>query len=140
LGSPSENLSLRDLKLGHEFRFETRRQPPRQGDLGIVNVHPANGEQEVYFGSPNLPITEDYALVELSRGVAPAQSILMLAGTTTFGTQGAVQFVCNPTRVGALLPRVRGANGALKPFTALLQIKINRGVPIETALVALRVE
>jgi hypothetical protein len=138
LGSPSENLSLRDLKMGREFRFQTWQQPPREGDLGIVNLHPASGEQPVYFGSRSLPITEDYALVELARGVAPANSILMLAGTTTFGTQAAVEFVCNAGNVGKLLPSVQ-RGGALRPFTALLRTKVNRGVPIETTLVALRV-
>jgi hypothetical protein len=138
LGSPSENLSLRDLPLGREFRFEIIQAAPRTGDLGIVNLHPAAGEQAVYFGSGQLPITEDYALVELVRGAAPAQSILLLAGTTTFGTQGAVEFVCNGNHLRELLPRIRGANGALAPFTALLRIKVSRGVPVEGTLVALR--
>jgi hypothetical protein len=92
----------------------------------------------VYFGSRQLPITEDYALVELVRGAAPAQSILLLAGTTTFGTQGAVEFVCNANHLREVLPRIRGANGALAPFTALLRIKVSRGVPVDSALVALR--
>jgi len=138
LGSPSENLSLRDLPLGREFRFEIVQAPPRAGDLGIVNLHPAAGEPAVYFGSGQLPITEDYALVELVRGAAPAQSILLLAGTTTFGTQGAVEFVCNANRIRELLPRIRAAGGALAPFTALLRIKVSRGVPVGSALVALR--
>jgi hypothetical protein len=138
LGSPSENLSLRDVPLGREFRFEIVQEPPRTGDLGIVNVHPAAGEQAVYFGSRQLPITEDYALVELVRGAAPAQSILLLAGTTTFGTQGAVEFVCNANHLREVLPRIRGANGALAPFTALLRIKVSRGVPVDSVLVALR--
>ncbi|HUA62687.1 MAG TPA: hypothetical protein VML19_28280 [Verrucomicrobiae bacterium] len=60
LGSPSENLSLRELPLGREFRFENAQ-------------------------------TEDYAVVELA------------------------------------------------PLTALLHIKVNRGVPVESALVLLRI-
>jgi hypothetical protein len=84
-----------------------------------------------------LPITEDYAVVELAPGPTNAR-ILMLAGTTTFGTQGAVEFVCDPERVHELLPRVSDHAGGLVPFTALLRIKVSRGVPVDSALVALR--
>ncbi len=137
LGSPSENLSLRELALGHEFRFQTMTAPPRAGDLGIVNLHPAAGEQAVYFGSKELPITEDYAVVEMT-GSASAQSILMLAGTTTFGTQGAVEFLCSEEHVRQLLPQVQAGAGRLAPFAALLHVKVQRGVPVDTTLVALR--
>jgi len=138
LGSPSENLSLRELSLGREFRFQTMTQPPRAGDLGIVNRHPLAGEQPVYFGSRDLPITEDYAVVEMITGSAPAQSILTLAGTTTFGTQGAVEFLCDEERVRQLLPHVQAGAGHLAPFTALLHVKVQRGVPVDTTLAALR--
>ena len=137
LGSPSENLSLRELSLGREFRFETMTEAPRKGDLGIANLHPAPGEAAVYLGSRDLPITEDYAVVELAPGPTNAR-ILMLAGTTTFGTQGAVEFVCDPERIRDLLPRVSDHAGGLVPFTALLRIKVSRGVPVDSALVALR--
>jgi hypothetical protein len=138
LGSPSENLSLRELSLSREFRFETMKTPPRAGDLGIVNLHPVAGEEPVYFGSKELPITEDYALVEMSAANGTARSVLMLAGTTTFGTQAAVEFMCDEERVNQLLPKLRGDSGHLVPFTALLRVKVQRGVPVETSLVALR--
>ena len=137
LGSPSENLSLRELSMGREFRFETVTEAPRKGDLGIANLHPAPGEAAVYLGSRDVPITEDYAVVELAPGPTSAR-ILMLAGTTTFGTQGAVEFVCDPERVRDLLPRVSDHAGGLVPFTALLRIRVSRGVPVDSALVALR--
>jgi hypothetical protein len=137
LGSPSENLSLRELSLGREFRFETVTAAPRKGDLGIANLHPAPGEAAVYLGSRELPITEDYAVVELAPGPTNGR-ILMLAGTTTFGTQGAVEFVCEPERIRDLLPRVSDQAGGLVPFTALLRVKVSRGVPVDSALVALR--
>jgi hypothetical protein len=140
LGSPSENLSLRELTLGRDFRFQTMTGPPRAGDLGIVNLHPAPGEPAAYLGSKELPITEDYALVELISGSAPAQSILMLAGTTTFGTPDAVEFLCDEERVRQLWPRIQSGAGPghLAPFTALLHVKVQRGVPVDTTLVALR--
>ena len=138
LGSPSENLNLREISLGRDFRFETMADGPRKGDLGIVNLHPGPGEAAAYFGSRDLPIAEDYAVVELAPGPAKPQSILMLAGTTTFGTQGAVEFVCDADHVRDLLAKVHSTAGKLAPFSALVHIKVNRGVPVEGDLVALR--
>ena len=134
LGSPSENSSLGELSLGREFRFERMTGPPRAGDLGIVNVHPAAGEAPVYLGSKELPITEDYAVVEFTAG-ASGQSILMLAGTTTFGTQGAVEFLCDEEHVRSLLSRLGGRPAY---FSALVHVKVQRGVPVESTLAALR--
>jgi hypothetical protein len=52
--------------------------------------------------------------------------------------QGAVEFLCDEEHVRQLLPRVQGGAGRLAPFTALLHVKVQRGVPVETSLVALR--
>ena len=47
------------------------------------------------MGSPShANLTEDYSIVALVRGLNPAKSVLILAGTTTMGTQAAVEFVC----------------------------------------------
>jgi len=64
--------------------------------------------------------------------------VLILAGTTTFGTQGAVEFVSRPDSVEKLLQEMPGSADGMKPFEALVRVKIARGVPLETELVALR--
>ena len=72
-------------------------------------------------------------------GMNPARSVLILAGTTTFGTQGAVEFVSRQNSVENLLSRLSVTKiGELKPFEALLRVKVARGVPVETELVAVR--
>lgn len=82
---------------------------------------------------------EDYAVVCLVPGLTPDRSILILAGTTTFGTQGAVEFVSRPDSVEQLLKQLPGAgSGPIKPFEPLVHVKIARGVPVETELVAAR--
>ena len=71
--------------------------------------------------------------------VAAAESVLILAGTTTIGTQAAVEFVCQQESLEKLLPRLAvSENGELKPFEAVLRIKVTRGVPVESDIVALR--
>ena len=84
-------------------------------------------------------LNEDYALVALIPGLNSGQWTLILAGTTTIGTQAAVEYVCREDSVKVLLQRLRVAKaGELKPFEALLHVKIVHGVPVMTDLVSVR--
>jgi hypothetical protein len=140
VGSPSENLTLLDIPGTQEFVFRRLDSGPRKGDLAVVNLHPLPGEPAVFLGTPgNQPTTEDYAVVSLLPGLDPSRSILILAGATTFGTQAAVEYVCREDSVKVLLQRLRVAKaGELKPFEALLHVKIVHGVPVMTDLVSVR--
>jgi hypothetical protein len=141
VGSPSENLTLMDIPSTEEFVFQRLNSGPRKGDLAIVNVRPEVGESKEYLASPSTsPFSfEDYAVVALLPGLSPSRSIMILAGTTTFGTQGAVDYVCRQNSVEELLLRLFvSKTGELKPFEALLRVKVTRGVPVQMDLVALR--
>jgi hypothetical protein len=140
VGSPSENLTLLEIPGAHEFVFQRVPAGPRKGDLSIVNVHPEPDEQKAFLATPSdKPLADDYAVIVLMRGLNPARSDMILAGTTTFGTQGAVEFVCRPNAVADLLLRLSLApTGEPKPFEAVLHVKVERGVPVDTELVALR--
>jgi hypothetical protein len=140
VGSPSENLSLLDITGTQEFVFQRMVSGPRQGDLSIVSKHPKAGEPGTYLASPsNAPLTEDYAVVGLVPGIGSARFVMILAGTTTFGTQGAVEFVCRQDSVEKLLHEIPGSGaGPIRPFEALVRVKIARGVPVATELVAVR--
>lgn len=140
VGSPAENLTLRDIPNTKAFVFQRMTSGQRKGDLGIVNVHPQADEQRVFFGTPNnLTLTDDYSVIALERGLNPARSVFILAGTTTLGTQAAVEYVCRQSSVEQLLLRLAvSPNGEPEPFEAVLHVKVTRGVPIESELVALR--
>jgi len=140
VGSPSENLTLVDLPGTREFIFQRLNSGPRKGDLGVVNVHPRPGEPRVFLASPaNQPTTEDYAVVSLLPGLDPSRSILILAGNSTFGTQAAVEYVCREDSIKELLQRLKVSKPAdLKPFEALLHVKIVHGVPVVTDLISTR--
>jgi hypothetical protein len=139
VGSPSENLSLLDIPCTQEFVFERVRSGPRKGDLAIVSRHPKPGEASDYLASPSSsPLIEDYAVVGLVPGKSSDRYVMILAGTTTFGTQGAVEFACDPETVEKLLSQVAGSSADIKPFEALVHVKIARGVPLETELVTVR--
>ena len=140
VGSPSENLTLLDIPGTKEFVFQRLDSGPRKGDLAVLNVHPQAGEPKLFLATPaNQPTTEDYAVVSLLPGLDPSRSILILAGNSTFGTQSAVEYVCREDSLKELLQRLNVSKASdLKPFEALLHVKIAHGVPVMTDLVAVR--
>ena len=139
VGSPSENLSLLDIPGTQEFVFQRVESGVRKGDLSIVSRHPKPNEASSYLASPSsVPLTEDYAVVGLVPAMSPGRYVMILAGTTTFGTQGAVEFVSRADTVDKVLQEIPGSASEMKPFEALVRVKIARGVPLDTELVALR--
>ncbi len=140
VGSPAENLTLLDLPGTQEFIFQRVASGSRKGDLGVVNAHPQPGEPPMFLASlSSQPTTEDYAVIALVPGIDPARSVLILAGTTTFGTQAAAEYVCREDSLAELLRRL-GVSKAedMKPFEALLHVKVTHGVPVIADLVAVR--
>lgn len=140
VGSPSENLTLLDIPGTREFVFQRLESGPRKGDLAVSNVHPEPGEPALFLATPaNQPTTEDYAVVSLLPGLDPSRSILILAGNSTFGTQAAVEYVCREDSIKELLQRLKVSKPAdLKPFEALLHVRIAHGVPVMTDLISVR--
>lgn len=133
VGSPSENLNLKEVPYEREFEFRTMDKPERP--QGIWNLHPRPGESLVYLATGTTTISEDYGLVSLMAGFGDTHPILLLAGTTTLGTQGAVEFVCREENVRALLSRF--GNGKPVPFSAVIRVKVSGGVPMSSDLVTL---
>ncbi len=140
LGSPSENLTLTEIPGTRDFVFQRMASGPRKGDLAIVNVHPQPTEpRAVLATASHSPLTEDYGVIALLPGLNPGRWVMILAGTTTFGTQGIVEYVCRQNSVEELLLRLSvSKDGEPKPFEALLRVKVTRGVPVNTDLIALR--
>jgi hypothetical protein len=138
LGSPAENLTLLDIPSTSHFVFQRLASGPRAGDLAIATISPQPGEPAYSIASPaGQSLTEDYAVVGLKRGLEPTHLVLIIAGTTTFGTQGAVEYLCRQESLTELLNRI-GVHKAdeLHPFEALLRIRVSRGVPVESTLIA----
>jgi hypothetical protein len=140
IGSPSENLTLLDIPSTHEFVFKQVDCCDRKGDTEIINVHPQPSEGNHFLASPShSPLVEDYAVVALVHGLNPSRFELILAGTTTIGTQAAVEYVTRQNSLEELLLRLSVSNsGELKPFEAVIRVKVAHGVPVTTELVALR--
>ena len=142
IGSPSENLTLLEIPSTKEFVFRQIGSGPRAGNVEIVNVHPGADEPKSFLATPSdEALADDYSVVALVKGLNPSRSELILAGTTTIGTQAAVEYVCQPDNLQQLLLRLSVSNsGELKPFEAVIHVKVTRGVPVGSELVALRKE
>lgn len=141
MGSPSENLTLLEIPSTTEFVFKKVESGPQEGNVEIVNVHPVKGEANKYvLGPSNTSLADDYAVVALVKGISPEHSELILAGTTTIGTQAAVEYVTRENYLDELLKRMNVTQPSeLRPFEAVIHVKVARGVPVESSLVALRV-
>jgi hypothetical protein len=138
VGSPSENLSLREIPTTRDFVFQRMTTGPRKGDLSITIAHPGPGEGKYYLAS-EIPLTEDYAVIGLMPGLNPTRRVMLLAGITTIGTQAAVEYVSHPDSVENLLNRIgRQASGKIVPFEAILRVKVSQGVPVQSEIIALR--
>jgi hypothetical protein len=140
IGSPAENLTLLEIPGTQEFVFQRVNSGSREGDVEVINVHPAPGEPRTFLASPSSQsVNEDYAVVGLEPGLDPARAMLILAGTTTVGTQAAAEYVCRADSLAELLLRLGVSKPSdLKPFEALLRTRVTHGVPVKTELVAVR--
>lgn len=140
LGSPTENLTLLEIPATQEFIFRTVTSGSRKGNTEIVNVRPQAGEPKEFLASPASEVlTEEYAVIALVRGLTPLHSELILAGTTTIGTQAAVEYVCQQNSLEELLRRLSVSNsGDLRPFEMVIHVKVAKGVPVGSEIIALR--
>lgn len=136
VGSPLENLTLRDVPGLQDFEFRLAGAGPRSGEGVLANLAPQPGELKLFQPSP-LPLTEDFAVVALVPGLNPSRWALILAGTSTIGTEGAVEFVCRDDTLSELLRRVGNPKPGARPlFEAVLDIQIKGGVPVHSKMVA----
>jgi hypothetical protein len=135
VGSSLENLTLRDVPGLQDFQFKLRDEGPQSVGSALVNLAPRAGEPKVFLPSP-FPLTEDYAVVALVPALNPSRWALILAGTSTIGTQAAVEFVCREDTVRELLNRAGNPKPGSRPlFEAVLDVHIKGGVPLRSEIV-----
>ncbi|HMV51034.1 MAG TPA: hypothetical protein PLD20_08135 [Blastocatellia bacterium] len=140
LGSPAENLFLRDLPQRQEFVFKPMPDDQGKQSFGIVNLRPQPGEQTRYFAKQDGPsrsqISEDYAVISLLQGLNGDKRMLILAGITTLGTQAAAEYVTKPDYIRDLVQRLNTSPAGQPPklpenYQVLVKVKVNGGVPAQ---------
>ena len=140
VGSPTENLTLRQIPTTQEFVFRRVPSGENHWDEVIADLHPRSGETGIYPPASKAGGEDaDYALIALMPGLNHSHWILILAGRSTISTQAAVDYVCDQSSLDDLLQRLNFTSGTdVKPFEALLRVKVAHDVPIETKLVVFR--
>jgi hypothetical protein len=140
VGSPTENLTLGEIPNTREFVFRRVETTPGNWQQAVVDLHPPPGASGIYLPTPeSRPLEVDYAVVALMQGLDPSRRTLVLAGVSTVGTQAAVDYVCHENSVNELLRRLNiSSEPEMKPFEALLKIKVANDVPLETQLIDVR--
>jgi hypothetical protein len=140
VGSPTENLTLGQIPQSSGFAFRRLQVGQNDWAQAVIDLRPRPGEIATYLPSPETqPMQVDYAVITLTHGLDHSQWTLILAGASTVGTQAAVDFACDPDSVKDLLHRLDIPLGAgMKPFEALLRIKVANDVPLTSELVKFR--
>jgi hypothetical protein len=138
LGSPLANPPLRLLQSTHDFVFQIITSDSGVPQLAIVNNKPKFGEPKQFLPTPeNFPIKDDFALISLSPGTRPDKRVLVLAGITTFGTQAAAEFVSRNDSLKNLISHLKvSPSGEIEPFEAVISVKIDDEVPVDSRIVA----
>lgn len=144
LGSPAENLFLRDLPQKQEFMFRPLKDGQGRQTFGVVNLKPQPGEEPVYLARQDGPsrsqITEDYAVISLLQGLDARNRLLILAGITTLGTQAAAEYVSKPEYIEDLIRHLNTAPPGAPPqlpasYQVLVRVKVTGGVPVQVTYV-----
>lgn len=137
VGGPEVNDSQMELPRLEQFAFKSIEDEPSRGLGAVENLHPQNGEKRYYFNSGQ-PYAMDYAVIGLVPALNPGRRALILAGRTTFGTQGAAEFLMDENSVQLLLARLGSLTERVPYFEALIRVKISKGVPIQRELILVK--
>ncbi len=130
VGAPSQNPALEDLPALSQFAIAI--DPAEHGS--IVNRHPLPGEPASF---PTNDKTQETAIIALVPGLETRTHILVVSGLTTIGTQTAMEFLCRLENIAQLAQQAGTSNGEIRPFEAVLQIGVSKGVGINAKLVLL---
>lgn len=158
----SRFVDIQDLKnrdvivLGSQHDNAILKRLPRRGELVFAKVDPKRCERQMVIrdlkpktGSPSVYGLErdeatsatkvEHALVSVMEGVTPGRNLMILAGLSTLGTQGATEYMTSRLGAREVLNRMGIldlAKGQVpKYFQVLLRVEVADGTPVRTQYV-----
>ena len=121
---------------GMNFRFEYDEQAHA---AYIRNQQPGTGEQAVYRAARPGESGDSYSVIALVPNLRKTGYVLMIAGTTSEGTESAGEFIMNPATSSAFINRLKSRNkGRIPYFETLLKSGTFAGVAKNAEIVAER--
>ncbi|MGA8215864.1 MAG: hypothetical protein WB799_19890 [Candidatus Sulfotelmatobacter sp.] len=135
LGSPFENEILADMHLSQRFSFVQPTQLPFLWHGRILD-HKASAEDVSYpveRDPQSQVIRADYALFDVLPGPVPGRRIVVLAGITTSGTEGAAEFATSAEGLRQILALggdtdKNGNKTFPRYFESLLRVEAEKGL------------
>jgi hypothetical protein len=134
LGSPFDDEILSDMNLPQRFSFAQPAKPPYLWHGRIVD-HKASASGLSYSlerDPQSQVIRADYALFDLLPGPVPGRRIVVLAGITTSGTEGAAEFATSAEGLRQILTlgsTDKNGNKIFPPyFESLLRVEAEKGL------------
>lgn len=152
----SRTASAEDLKnqnvilLGSIWVNEwTSKQPIKESFIysdsaTILNHEPQAGEDQEYKPkfNANGKLIEDYALITVKPGLSGKNTMMILAGIYSEGTQAAAEFATSKYYLPTLNQRLQeifGNQQTPKYYQALLKVTVDNGIPTLISLVSVHV-
>jgi hypothetical protein len=84
-------------------------------------------------------LIEDYALIVVKPGITERNTVMIVAGTRSEGTQAAVEYLTDEHYMADLNQRFHRTLGAFpKYFQVLLKVSVDNGVPTDISVVRIR--
>jgi hypothetical protein len=111
----------------------------------ILNLEPQAGEEREYkpkFNEATGKLIEDYALITVKPGLSGKNSMMILAGIYSEGTQAAAEFATSKYYLPTLNQHLRemfGSRQTPKYYQALLKVTVDNGIPTLISLVSVHV-
>jgi hypothetical protein len=142
LGSSQENRAVAELHLAHSYTFDFPTGPGSSWAGRIFDKQAAPGTKDASWSvqrdSKTGALRTDYAVFAVVPGVAPNRRVMLLAGLTTSGTQGAAEFATTGSQVADLLnPLFRGSPPSF--FESVLEVQVVEGLdPVSLRRIAAR--
>lgn len=91
------------------------------GKFLIRNDRPLAGEQASYEFSKGDPLKHGFAMIAYTRSLGGGGRTLLIGGTTSAGTEAAIEFLLNPAYMDPLLKQASLPDGSVDGFEILLQ-------------------
>jgi hypothetical protein len=112
------------------------------GNATIQNRNPQPGEEAEYkphFDPMTGELTTDYALVTVKPNISFEDTVMVLAGVHSEGTEAAVEYVTVKNYLSDLNQRLSqfGGAGTRRYYQALLKVGVENGIPTTVSLVAI---
>jgi hypothetical protein len=135
VGGPETNAVLAALPQPHRFCFTVVSDSALGPHSAIEDLKaPVSGPR--FYSNSGRPYQFDHAVIALTTDSPPRHPVLSLAGTTTMGTQAAVEYVTDADNLKNLIAVLRVGRGGLQRFEALLKVSLREGVPVSTEILA----